>query len=87
MFASRSSFRGFLAVLAVLAAHAMFAQSAQTISLTVDASQSPRKLLHARLILPVQPGPLTLYYPKWIPGEHEPSGPISDLTGLKLEAG
>jgi predicted metalloprotease with PDZ domain len=87
MFASRSSFRGFLAVLAVLAAPAMFAQSAQTISLTVDASQSPRKLLHARLILPVQPGPLTLYYPKWIPGEHGPSGPISDLTGLKFEAG
>ncbi|MGO8933367.1 MAG: M61 family metallopeptidase [Terracidiphilus sp.] len=87
MVASRSSFRGFLAVLAVLAAPAMFAQSAQTISLTVDASQSPRKLLHARLTLPVQPGPLTLYYPKWIPGEHEPGGPISDLTGLKFEAG
>ncbi len=87
MVASRSSFRGFLAVLALLAAQTMSAQSAQTISLTVDASQAPRKLLHARLILPVQPGPLTLYYPKWIPGEHEPGGPISDLTGLKFEVG
>jgi len=87
MFPSRSSFRGFLAVLVVLASPAAFAQSGQTISLTVDATQAPRKLLHAQLVLPVQPGPLTLYYPKWIPGEHKPSGPIADLAGLKFEAG
>jgi predicted metalloprotease with PDZ domain len=87
MFPFRPSFRGFLALLAVLAAPAVLAQSGQTVSLTVDAAQAPRKLLHAQLDLPVQPGALTLYYPKWIPGEHEPSGPIADLTGLKFEAG
>ncbi|MGH9354474.1 MAG: M61 family peptidase, partial [Terriglobia bacterium] len=32
------------------------------------------------------PGPLTLYYPKWIPGEHAPDGPILNLTGLKFSA-
>jgi predicted metalloprotease with PDZ domain len=39
-------------------------------------------MLHARLGIPVQPGPLTLVYPKWIPGEHGPTGPIDDLAGI-----
>jgi predicted metalloprotease with PDZ domain len=29
---------------------------------------------------------MTLYYPKWIPGEHAPSGPAIDVTGLKFTA-
>ena len=59
--------------------------SAQNISLTVDATKTQNKILHAHLVIPVKPGPLTLYYPKWIPGEHGPDGPIADLTGLKFE--
>ena len=74
-----------VALVFAVAAHAAPAQSNQTISLTVDATKTPQKLLHAHLVLPVQPGPLTLYYPKWIPGEHSPSGPIASLTGLKFE--
>ena len=69
-----------------LAATTAFAQSGQTISLTVDATRTPQKILHAHLVIPVKPGPLTLYYPKWIPGEHGPDGPIANLTGLKFEA-
>jgi predicted metalloprotease with PDZ domain len=42
--------------------------------------------LHARLSIPVAPGPLTLVYPKWIPGEHGPTGPVSDLAGLVFSA-
>jgi predicted metalloprotease with PDZ domain len=57
------------------------------IQLELDATEAPRKLLRARLIIPAKPGPLTLHYPKWIPGEHAPSGPLSDLAGLKLRAG
>src|SRR5438034_2731510 len=57
------------------------------IELSVDATEAPRKLLHARLVIPATPGPLTLYYPKWIQGEHSPSGPIADLSGLKIQAG
>src|SRR5207244_6455658 len=37
--------------------------------------------------LAARPGPLTLVYPKWIPGNHRPSGPIANLTGLKITAG
>src|SRR3954447_23062573 len=55
-------------------------------ALSVDASEAPRKLLHARLVIPAVPGPLTLCYPKWIPGEHSPSGPIADLAGLRILA-
>ena len=64
---------------------AVFAAEAQTtITLNVDATQASRNVLHTRLTIPVTPGPLTLFYPKWIPGEHTPTGPINDLVGLKL---
>ena len=73
-------------VIALTLTPAARAQSGQPISLTVDATQTQKKILHAHLVMPVKPGPLTLYYPKWIPGEHGPDGPINDLTGLKFEA-
>ncbi|MBZ5509555.1 MAG: M61 family peptidase [Acidobacteriia bacterium] len=57
-----------------------------TIMLAVDASQAAQKLFHARLTMPVTPGPLTLHYPKWIPGEHMPSGPVVDNVGVKFSA-
>ena len=60
--------------------------SAQTIKLSVDATGAARNILHSKFTIPVRPGPLTLFYPKWIPGEHSPTGPINDLVGLKLSA-
>jgi predicted metalloprotease with PDZ domain len=56
------------------------------ISLSVDATTAPRRIFHARLTIPASPGPLTLLYAKWIPGEHGPTGPVVDLTGLKFTA-
>src|SRR5918996_4557832 len=55
--------------------------------LLVAATDAPGKRLHAHLVVPAAPGPLTLYYPKWIPGEHGPTGPIVNLAGLKFRAG
>lgn len=55
-------------------------------TLTVDATDAPRNILHSKLTIPVKPGPVTLFYPKWIPGEHAPTGPINDLVGFKLSA-
>jgi predicted metalloprotease with PDZ domain len=63
-----------------------FAANAPHISIAVDASEAPRKIIHAKLRIPATPGTLTLYYPKWIPGEHAPDGPVVDLTGLKFSA-
>src|SRR5581483_10874932 len=55
--------------------------------LDVDATQAPQHILHAHLKIPAAPGKLTLVYPKWIPGEHGPTGPIAGLTGIKMSAG
>src|SRR5262245_17201697 len=57
-----------------------------TITLALDARETPRKLLHARETVTVTPGALTLVYPKWLPGEHAPDGPIDDLVGLNFTA-
>jgi predicted metalloprotease with PDZ domain len=70
------------ALLALLSAHSAVAQ----ISLTVDLTKTPQKLLKAHETLAVKPGPMTLYYPKWIPGEHGPDGPITSLSGLHFKA-
>ena len=74
------------AMFAAMMAPGVLAQSDQAISLTVDASQAPLKIIRAHIVMPVKAGPLTLYYPKWIPGEHAPDGPIANLTGLKFSA-
>jgi predicted metalloprotease with PDZ domain len=57
------------------------------INIAVDATQVARKILHAELTITVAPGPLTLYYPKWMPADHSPDGPIWNLAGLKFSAG
>jgi predicted metalloprotease with PDZ domain len=71
----------------LLSSFTLFAADGPTITIAVDASDAPRKMIHAQLRIPAKPGTLTLYYPKWIPGEHGPTGPITDLTGLKFMAG
>jgi predicted metalloprotease with PDZ domain len=55
--------------------------------LSVDATDAPRNILHATLVVPVSPGALTMVYPKWIPGNHRPTGPIQNFTGLHFKAG
>ncbi len=62
------------------------ANPAGTITLAVDATDAPRNLLHARLLVPATAGAMTLFYPEWIPGEHGPTGPIASLAGLKITA-
>ena len=63
----------------------VFAQDS-TIRLEVNATDAPRRLYHVRMTIPAKPGPMTLLYPEWIPGEHSPTGPITDLVGLKIQA-
>ncbi|HEX3684052.1 MAG TPA: hypothetical protein VHU83_16085 [Bryobacteraceae bacterium] len=56
------------------------------ISISVDLTDAPRKFLHAQLKIPVEPGPLTLVYPQWIPGEHGPTGPVDNFAGVAFSA-
>jgi predicted metalloprotease with PDZ domain len=67
-----------------LSANARAQTKAGPIRLVVDASQAAQKILHTHLEIPVSPGPLTLYYPEWLPGEHMPDGPIIEVAGLKF---
>lgn len=59
---------------------------AGTLTLALDLTDAPKKVFRVAETIPVTPGPLTLYYPKWIPGEHAPSGPIQNVTGLVIKA-
>ena len=56
------------------------------IEISVDATHAAQKILHAELKIPAPPGSLTLYYPKWMPADHSPDGPIPNLAGLKFTA-
>ncbi|MDB5043353.1 MAG: family peptidase [Candidatus Eremiobacteraeota bacterium] len=60
---------------------------AEAIALDVDASDAVQGIVRVHERLPVSAGPLTLVYPKWIPGEHAPNGPIANLAGLHVRAG
>ena len=87
LFPSAIRFRaGSLAISAFLGLLTAHAVAAENIALTVDLTKTPQKLLQAHETMAVKPGPLTIYYPKWIPGEHGPDGPISSLTGLHFKA-
>ena len=80
---------GLLAAAAIVAAAAsQSAAAAAPMTLVVDAREAPRNILHAHMTIPVErAGPMTLVYPKWIPGEHGPTGPIQSLAALRIAAG
>lgn len=50
----------------------------------VDASDVAHRIFRVAMAVPVHAGLLTLAYPQWIPGHHEPSGPIEKLAGLQI---
>jgi predicted metalloprotease with PDZ domain len=58
------------------------------ITIAVDASDVTRGIFHVSEAIPVAAdGPLTLLYPKWLPGYHSDEGQVSELAGLKFNAG
>jgi len=78
--------RNFLAIASLCVASTLGVRvasaQAQTVKLEVDLRDAPRRIYHSKMEFPVKPGPFTLVYPKWIPGEHSPNGPIVDVTGV-----
>jgi predicted metalloprotease with PDZ domain len=59
---------------------------AAPITLRLDASDAPARIVRIREVIPVRPGALTLYFPKWIPGTGGPSDVLGNLAGLRLSA-
>ncbi|HVR80475.1 MAG TPA: hypothetical protein VHF02_00035 [Luteimonas sp.] len=88
---SRSSL-GVVSALLVLLSPVTHAQTAPpvdtpyvgTIALDIDATDLSHRIFHVKERIPVQPGPLTLLYPQWLPGNHSPRGPIDKLAGLVI---
>jgi predicted metalloprotease with PDZ domain len=74
------------AALAVVVGSSVAIAQTAPISLSVDLTDAPRKILHATEVMPVTAGPLTVVYPKWIPGEHGPTGPIENMAGFFITA-
>jgi predicted metalloprotease with PDZ domain len=53
----------------------------------LDARDIRSKRVHTQLTIPAKAGPLTLVFPKWLPGEHGPTGPLESMIGLEIRAG
>ncbi|HEX5354112.1 MAG TPA: M61 family peptidase [Rhodanobacteraceae bacterium] len=58
-----------------------------SLTVNVDLTHAPqRHVFYVNETIPVTPGPFTFYYPKWIPGEHGPTGPVGNMAGLTVKA-
>ena len=75
---------GAAATTAVSQAPSTAAAPAPVATIRVDATEASRGIMSAHLELPVSAGPLTLLYPKWLPGRHSPAGPITSLSGPRF---
>ena len=54
-----------------------------TLTVEVDATDTERGIFRVKETVPVaRAGPLTLLFPKWLPGAHTPRGEIEKLAGL-----
>jgi predicted metalloprotease with PDZ domain len=56
-------------------------------TLVLDARNVGRGLMTSTMRIPVEPGPFTFVYPKWTPGEHGPTGPVGNISQIKVSAG
>ena len=56
------------------------------LKLEVDVRDTRQRIFRVKEIIPAKPGPLTLLYPSWLPGNHAPRGPIEKLAGLTFKA-
>ena len=57
------------------------------ITLEIDATDVRRGIFRGRETVPVAgPGPITLLYPEWLPGNHGPRGPLNLFAGLDVRA-
>lgn len=59
---------------------------AADLTIHIDARDVARRNLQTHETLSVKPGPLVLVYPKWIPAEHSPAGPLDSIIGFEVKA-
>ena len=62
------------------------ATAGNPMTVTLDERTAPRGFAYSHMTIPVKPGPFTIAYPQWIPGEHGPTGPLHDISEVKISA-
>ncbi|MGC1546926.1 MAG: M61 family peptidase [Rhodanobacter sp.] len=77
---------GSFAALADVAAPQNVPYAPGTLKISVDATDIAHRVFRVHEVIPAAPGPLTLLYPQWIPGNHSPTGPIDKFAGLVVKA-
>jgi predicted metalloprotease with PDZ domain len=63
-----------------------YATASDPETLLLDAREAARGLMVSHLTIPVRPGTFTFVYPEWIPGEHGPTGPLENITEMRVSA-
>ncbi|MGH8290014.1 MAG: M61 family peptidase [Steroidobacteraceae bacterium] len=63
-----------------------YATQANPETLVLDAREVGRGLMTSTMRIPVEPGRFTFVYPKWVPGEHGPTGPLANISQIKVSA-
>jgi len=60
----------------------------RTLELTVDAADVRHRIISVQETVPISDGAseIVLLFPKWIPGDHAPDGPIARIAGLVIQA-
>ena len=61
-------------------------KSAPAMTLVVDETQAARRIAYVHEEVRVRPGMLVLAYPRWIPGEHGPTGPVQQFAALRVRS-
>jgi predicted metalloprotease with PDZ domain len=86
-------FLAFLGIAAALGTPGMastldpsLATAGNPMTIALDERTAPRGFAYTHMTIPVAPGPFTLVYPQWIPGEHGPTGPLNDVSELRISA-
>jgi predicted metalloprotease with PDZ domain len=61
--------------------------SSPVVVLVVDETHEARRIAFVHEEIRVQPGSVALAYPRWIPGEHGPTGAIQQFAALHIRSG
>jgi len=71
----------------VAGASSLARADAAPIGLSVDTREVTRGVIHVHETIPGVSGRVKLVYPKWIPGTHGPTGPVSEVASITVSSG
>ena len=83
---TKINYRKIAFLLALFAVQVSIAFAQTAIKLDVDATDAARNILRVRETMSVKAGEFALFFPKWIPGEHAPTGTLNDMVNLYITA-